>query len=78
MTQVTINEAEGRLASLIRAATNGEDVLITDGNELVARLVSVKGISGSRQPRRAGSGKGKFVMSSDFDAPLEDFKEYME
>ncbi|HEV7382000.1 MAG TPA: DUF2281 domain-containing protein [Dyadobacter sp.] len=26
---------------------------------------------------RFGSGKGMFKMSSDFDAPLEDFKEYM-
>ncbi|GAB3502276.1 DUF2281 domain-containing protein [Emticicia fontis] len=24
-----------------------------------------------------GSGKGMFKMASDFDAPLEDFKEYM-
>ena len=28
--------------------------------------------------RRFGSGKGIFRMSPDFDAPLEDFKEYME
>ena len=24
-----------------------------------------------------GSGKGMFIMSDDFDEPLEDFKEYM-
>ena len=24
-----------------------------------------------------GSGKGMFIMSPDFDEPLEDFKEYM-
>jgi len=27
--------------------------------------------------RKAGSAKGKFVMADDFDAPLEDFAEYM-
>ncbi|GEM_PF-6738089 len=27
---------------------------------------------------RFGSGKGIFHMAPDFDAPLEDFKEYME
>ena len=27
--------------------------------------------------RKAGSLKGKIYMSEDFDAPLEDFKEYM-
>ena len=33
----------------------------------------------NRKPknRKAGSAEGKFTMAPDFDAPLEDFKEYM-
>lgn len=33
----------------------------------------------NRKPkkRKAGSAKGKFELAPDFDAPLEDFKEYM-
>ena len=31
----------------------------------------------SRKKRKAGSAKGMFVMADDFDAPLEDFAEYM-
>jgi len=27
--------------------------------------------------RKFGSSKGKYKLSKDFDAPLEDFKEYM-
>jgi hypothetical protein len=27
--------------------------------------------------RKAGSAEGKYKLASDFDAPLEDFKEYM-
>lgn len=27
--------------------------------------------------RKAGSAKGKYELAPDFDAPLEDFKEYM-
>jgi len=27
--------------------------------------------------RKLGCGKGMFVMSADFDQPLQDFKEYM-
>lgn len=27
--------------------------------------------------RKAGSAKGKYKLAPDFDAPLEDFKEYM-
>ena len=29
------------------------------------------------QNRKAGSAKGKYELAPDFDAPLEDFKEYM-
>ncbi len=32
----------------------------------------------SRKHPKAGCMKGTFKMSSDFDEPLEDFKEYME
>lgn len=28
--------------------------------------------------RKAGSAEGKYVLAPDFDAPLEDFKEYMQ
>ncbi len=28
--------------------------------------------------RKAGSARGQIIMSPDFDAPLEDFNEYME
>ncbi len=33
--------------------------------------------SAKPRQRKAGSAKGKFVMADDFDAPLEDFAEYM-
>lgn len=78
MTQVSVREAETRLASLIRAARAGEEVVITDEDRPIARIVSVADAGQPRSPRRAGSGKGKFIMAPDFDAPLEDLKEYME
>ena len=31
----------------------------------------------AQRPIRFGTAKGKIKMSDDFDAPLEDFKEYM-
>lgn len=31
----------------------------------------------SKKPRSFGSLKGKIHMTDDFDAPLEDFKDYM-
>jgi hypothetical protein len=30
-----------------------------------------------RKKRKAGSAKGMFTMADDFEAPLEDFAEYM-
>ncbi len=31
----------------------------------------------TRKPRKAGFSKATFIMSDDFNAPLEDFKDYM-
>jgi hypothetical protein len=31
-----------------------------------------------RKRRRAGFSKARFVVSADFNAPLDDFKEYMQ
>jgi len=33
--------------------------------------------NGKRKNRKAGSAKGKYKLATDFDEPLEDFKEYM-
>ena len=76
MTQVTLDEAKEQLPSLIEAALDGEEVLITRDGKAV-RLVPQE--SGSaRPPRKAGSAKDLILyIADDFDAPLEDFKEYI-
>ncbi|MBA3633218.1 MAG: DUF2281 domain-containing protein [Acidobacteria bacterium] len=42
-------------------------------------FLQVKHNAQNRKPknRKAGSTKGKYKLAPDFDAPLEDFKEYM-
>lgn len=45
-------------------------------NDFVDFLIS-KSKSGQRKPAKFGSAKGKIRMSDDFDAPLDDFKDYM-
>lgn len=47
--------------------------------DFIAFLVSKNKKSAVIEKKRPkfGSAKGKYEMSSDFDAPLEDFKEYM-
>jgi antitoxin (DNA-binding transcriptional repressor) of toxin-antitoxin stability system len=73
MQQVTPEEAEARLRDLIKAALEGETVIITEDAEHQVQLVP---ITRSAHDRVAGSGKGTFTMSDDFDAPLPDFEEY--
>ena len=74
MHQVNVDEATRQLPDLIDAAVCGEVVLITTDDQQTVRLVPVKH---TKQPRRAGSAKGLIDMADDFDAPLDDFREYM-
>jgi hypothetical protein len=39
---------------------------------------TTKGEKSPRKRRQAGSAEGKYILAPDFDAPLEDFKEYMQ
>ena len=75
MQQVSLEEASGRLQDLIAAAAGGEDVFITQGEEVTVQLVPR---STRKRKRQFGSAKGLITMAPDFDAPLDDFKEYME
>ncbi len=75
MQQVSADEAKEHLAEVIEAAVKGEIVLITRDDEQVVRLVP---ITRTKRRRKAGSAQGLIVMSDDFDAPLEDFEEYMQ
>ena len=62
-----------QLPELIDSVINGEEVVFTQNDLPVAKLVAVHQV----KPRpQFGSAKGLFVMSDDFDAPLEDFDEY--
>jgi prevent-host-death family protein len=75
MQQVTIAEAAANLPLLLKAAVTGEEVLIAGEGDEIVRLVPV---APPRNKRVFGSARGTFQMADDFDAPLEDFKEYME
>lgn len=64
------------LEPLIAGCQKGEDVVLTQNHVAVARIVGIAALP--RQPRKAGSLQGEIWMSPDFDAPMEEFKEYME
>jgi prevent-host-death family protein len=76
---ITVEEAQAKLKEIIHQLAPGEEIVITENHKPIAKLVS-EPKQQSRQPRPGpGLCKGEIVyMAPDFDAPLEDFKEYME
>ena len=78
MSSVSIDEARAQLSELIHGLHPGDEVVITEGERPVARLVPA--IAGTaRKKRQLGTLRGTVTyIAPDFDAPLEDFKEYIE
>jgi antitoxin (DNA-binding transcriptional repressor) of toxin-antitoxin stability system len=72
MATVSIQEAQAGLPDLIHGLGPGEEVVITENNLPVARLIP----AGQPSERKLGTLKGTVLsVSPDFDAPLDDFKE---
>lgn len=76
---ITLDQAQADLKEIVHNLAPGEEIVITEGEKPIARLVS-------EQPRpivkpRPGPGflKGQVLyMAPDFNEPLDDLKEYME
>jgi prevent-host-death family protein len=75
---VSIEQAQANLGELVRRLRPGEEVVITESERPVAKLSAVMPAQ-QRSPRQPGTLRGTVLyMAPDFDAPLDDFKEYME
>ncbi len=73
--QVTIHQAKTHLSRLIREALEGHEIIIARGNQPLVKLEVVPEV---RRRRQLGTAKGVILfMAEDFDAPLEDFADYM-
>jgi prevent-host-death family protein len=70
MHTVTVDEAQAHLQELLDEAARGEEVVIVRANAPAVKLVPAA---------RGGYGayKGQIIIADDFDAPLEDFADYM-
>jgi antitoxin (DNA-binding transcriptional repressor) of toxin-antitoxin stability system len=76
MTSIPIQQAQASLPELIHQLAPGDELVITENNEPVARILLPLPVQRSR---KLGSLRGTVLyMAPDFDAPLDDFKEYME
>ncbi len=68
--------AQSKLSEIVAGMVPGEELVLTADDEPVAIVTRPRRTS---WPCRPGSAKDRsFWMAPDFDAPLEDFKEYME
>jgi len=78
MTTVTLEQAQSTLSDLVHKLDRGHEVVITENDQPVARLIVTRHAM-PNAPRRLGTLKGTVLsVSPDFDAPLAEFREYME
>ena len=74
MIKIPIEEAQAKLPELIHALPPGEEVIITEDDLAVARLISAT----PSAARKLGTLRGTVTyIAPDFDAPLDDFSGYM-
>jgi len=74
MAMVTIQEAQAILPELIHRLMPGEELVITENNRPVAKLVA----SLAEKPRPIpGRCRGMLTILAEDDEHLGDFKEYM-
>jgi antitoxin (DNA-binding transcriptional repressor) of toxin-antitoxin stability system len=79
MHHVTLEEAKHSLLTLIQNVIKGEEIVITQDEKPVAKLISAfKEDSTTPLKIKAGSAKGLIKIADDFDEPIEDFMDYME
>ncbi len=73
---LSLSDAQSHLPELVEGMTDGDELVLTSNGQIVAVVTRTARASWPCQP---GSAKDrKLWMAPDFDAPLEDFKEYME
>ncbi len=75
MYQIDLEKAKAQIANLLQTALDGEEIVITQNEQPVLKLLPISAV---KSRRRSGSAKGLMTISDDFDEPLEDFAEYMQ
>jgi prevent-host-death family protein len=73
-TVVNMHDAKSSLSRLVKRAAAGEEILIANHGKPVAMLTRIPAV---HNPIPWDIFKGKIEMADDFDAPLEEFKDYV-
>ncbi len=78
-TTLAVEELKVTLPELLDSMRDGDEVILTRNNLTVAKLVSEVSKTASKHRPGPGLCKGMITyMAPDFNAPLEDMKEYVE
>lgn len=78
-TTMAVEDIKVTLPELLDSLTPGDEVILTRNQQPVAKLVSEAPKSAPKQRPGPGLCKGMITfIAPDFDAPLEEMKEYME
>lgn len=76
MATVSLQEAQAKLPDLIHSLAPGEELVIIENELPVARLIAA---AVPTRQRKLGTLRGSVTyIAPDFDAPLDDFREYTE
>ncbi|MDY6994001.1 MAG: type II toxin-antitoxin system prevent-host-death family antitoxin [Pseudomonadota bacterium] len=73
MQHIDLNDFKEQFFELIDSVIQGDDLIITQNQRPVVKLVSVVK---SKPQRQFGSAKGLIQISDDFNTPLDAFREY--
>jgi antitoxin (DNA-binding transcriptional repressor) of toxin-antitoxin stability system len=75
MTSLPLPQVQAQLPELVHRLAPGDELVITENDLPVARIVPPEPTPALR---KLGTLRGTVLyMAPDFDAPLEEFKEYM-
>ncbi len=73
---ISLEEAQAKLTELVENLASGEEIMITRGQQAVAKLVG-HGVL-ARKPRQPGGCKGMITLLVEDDEHLKVFSEYMD
>ncbi len=71
--KVSVSEAKDRFSDMLDRVAMGEEVVITDAGEPVAKLVPIR--APAKKRRKLGTAKGEFTVPDDFNDPLPEIEE---
>ncbi len=75
LTSITIEEAQASLKDLIHKLNHGQELIITENEQPIAKLISEP----QKSQQRPGPGlcKGMITIIADDEDHLKDFEKYM-